>query len=233
MDFGLVARGFRDIGLYPLDARKTLGQCSKDIINSYTPQQIDEIVGEKKTLLVQMMRNAGQITEEQFDEVGIAQPEQTTKRKPKPRDKRKLNQQRAVVITCAASLKRREEYLQGRGRGGSGRGRGGGRGGSGRGRDGGRGGSGRGEGGHGGGGRGSGYAGAARRDDDEENQVSNVVETELTTIMEMQVDDSDSDESYEYQTDCSFSSREDNEMELLYSSDDDEVTPNPPKRCRI
>jgi hypothetical protein len=117
VNFQIVAHGFERIGVYPLSARRCIGNCDLTTLEQYDSQTIDHIISSIPQLSEYFLDEAvgGQLTEEQMDAAGIPTVE-SNDRRVKLKDLRSQSHQRAVLISNPASRKRRKDWIESRNR---------------------------------------------------------------------------------------------------------------------
>lgn len=96
--------GYRKTGQYPIDFDKAMKKCTREI----TAEDLQHM---KNSLskLVEAYRARGEVTEEEFDQLGIIDVYQN---QGKPKDERVLHQQRAVVMNKNVCLTKYREYQE-------------------------------------------------------------------------------------------------------------------------
>ena len=108
--FQLISKGFAILGMYPYDMKTTLGLCQIPI-----PEDEINLICNAIPQLSTFMAANGQLTEADLNALMIPTtrlPDRNTKDK----NSRAQEQQRAIILTHEAAIKRRQEYLENRDR---------------------------------------------------------------------------------------------------------------------
>lgn len=112
VNYQIVSHGFHRIGLYPVNAKKCISNMDAEALSNFDANTINGFVSKIPDLASLFLdeSSGGQITEKQFDDLGIPQTE-SDDRRTIPKDQRCLSNQRAVMISHQASRKRRQDWL--------------------------------------------------------------------------------------------------------------------------
>jgi hypothetical protein len=110
----IVAHGFERVGLYPLSVKKCLSNCSKDVLNTISPEELDNIEEKIPELAKYFLDSSeGQLREEVMDQYNIRRFD-VNDRRTLDKDKRCQSHQRAVVLNSFGAIKRRKAWLESR-----------------------------------------------------------------------------------------------------------------------
>ena len=109
VNFQIVSHGFQRVGLYPVDAKVCISNMDHDSLHQFDNMTLNDFVSKVPDLATSFLEQ-GQITEKQFDDVGIPKSVSDDRRS-LPKDERCLSYQRAVMITNQFSRKRRQNWL--------------------------------------------------------------------------------------------------------------------------
>lgn len=104
-----ISQGFSLLGLHPHNILVTLQCCKQDRIAK--AENVLSFIASKIPILSEFIRDTGQITEEQMDKENIPISEDPESDK-QPKHLRVQERQRAIVITHAMAVQRRQEYLK-------------------------------------------------------------------------------------------------------------------------
>ena len=100
----LIRDGYREIGQYPLNFRKTMGKCTRQLSTREM-----EVMEREFPVAVQKFRNKGCITEAEYDEMGIVSVNDLA-RNQKPKDQRPLQNQRSVIMNMEDCISKYRNY---------------------------------------------------------------------------------------------------------------------------